>query len=158
MAEGKQLDLCEPYAIELPDGKIICHLRAQRYAAGEAAYFTTYQSESADGGKTWSEPHPILARLGGAPSHLLLHSSGILVATYGHREMPYGIKAMFSRDGGATWDAGYDIYTDTVSGDLGYPCSVELADQSILTVFYAHEKEGGPAVIMQQKWRIEDEI
>lgn len=63
MAEGKRLDLCEPYAIELPDGKIICHLRAQRYAAGDAVYFTTYQSESADGGKTWSEPHPILAQL-----------------------------------------------------------------------------------------------
>lgn len=158
MADEKQLDLCEPFAIELPDGRIICHLRAQRYAEGGAGYFTTYQSESSDGGKTWSVPHAIIDRMEGAPSHLMLHSSGLLVATYGHREKPYGIRAMFSRDGGATWDAGYEIYTNTISADLGYPCSIELADQSILTVFYAHEQTDGPAVIMQQKWRMEDEI
>lgn len=148
--------LCEPYALELPNGTILCHIRAQKYENGTCTCFTTYQSESVDFGKTWSRPHRILGVSDGAPSHLMLHSSGLLISTYGHREQPYGIKAMFSRDHGKTWDAGYDIYTDTVSDDLGYPCSVELKDGSILTVFYAHETQAGPAVIMQQKWRLED--
>jgi len=32
---------------------------------------------------------------------------------------------------------------------------VELSDGSLLTVFYAHPAADQPAVIMQQKWRIE---
>lgn len=152
--ENKRLLLCEPYAIELPDGRLICHIRAQRYDESGCTYFTLYQSESCDGGRNWSVPHRILDKTEGAPSHMMLHSSGILLATYGHREKPYGIRVMFSKDGGNNWDTGYEIYSDEVSDDIGYPCSVELQDGSILTVFYAHEKVGGPAVIMQQKWEM----
>ncbi len=154
--DDKKLDLCEPHAIELPNGKIICHMRAQRWEHGKNTYFTTYQSESFDGGRSWSEPHRIIDLLEGAPSHILLHSSGTLVATYGHRKSPFGIKAMFSKDGGETWDAGHYIYIDENGDDIGYPCSIELNDGSILTVFYAHEQKDGPAVIMQQKWNFED--
>lgn len=64
---------------------------------------------------------------------------------------------MFSKDSEKTWDTGYDIYSDEISEDLGYPCSTELDDKIILTVFYAHERTDGPAVIMQQKWSFEDE-
>lgn len=144
---------CEPHAIQLKNGDILCHIRVQ-----ENGFFTVFQSKSKDGGRTWSAPHQILEDRGGAPAHLLLHSSGVLISTYGYREKPYGIKAMFSKDNGETWHTGYDIYVNGINGDLGYPCSIELKDGSILTVFYAHEKNEGPAVIMQQKWRIEDEI
>lgn len=155
---GEALDLCEPYALELPNGKIICHIRAQNRSDSEAHYFTTYQSESTDGGKTWSKPRQLLDALGGAPAHLIYHSSGIVISTYGYREEPFGIKAMFSADNGETWDVGHDIYNDTISFDIGYPCSTELDDGSILTVFYAHEGADKPAVILQQKWRFENEI
>lgn len=155
--DKERLILCEPHAIELPDKKIICHIRAQRYTPTKCTYFTTYQSESLNGGKTWSKPHRILDLLGGAPAHLLLHSSGILISTYGYREKPYGIKVMFSKDNGETWDSGYDLYTNEIGPDLGYPCSIELKDGSILTVFYAHETKDSPATIMQQKWRFENE-
>lgn len=138
---------CEPHAIELDDGRILCHIRVQR-----EGLFTLFQSESGDKGRTWSTPRQILGDNGGAPAHLLRHSSGVLICTYGYRQMPYGIKAMFSCDMGRTWSRGQDIYTDSISWDLGYPCSIELKDSSILTVFYAHEQEKGPAVIMQQKW------
>ena len=83
------------------------------------------------------------------------HSSGMLICTYGYREKPYGIKAMFSFDNGKTWDYGHDIYVNNFSDDLGYPSSVELDDGSILTVFYAHPGENEPAMIMQQKWSFE---
>lgn len=155
---GEMVMMCEPYALQLPSGKIICHLRAQKWNDSGCVYFTLYQSESLDCGKSWSVPHRILEPLGGAPSHLLLHSSGTLIATYGYREMPYGIKAMFSKDCGETWSERQSIYTDEISDDIGYPCSIELDGGEILTVFYAHERTDGPAVIMQQKWRIEDEI
>ena len=63
---------------------------------------------------------------------------------------------MFSKDNGKSWDVGYDIYVNTVSADLGYPSTVELNDGSLLTVFYARREADGPAVIMQQRWKIEE--
>lgn len=154
---GGKVNLCEPHAIALPDGTVICHIRANDYEGeGDCSMFTLYQTESTDGGKTWSEPHAILERKGGAPAHLMLHSSGTLISTYACREEPFGIKAMFSRDGGKTWDTGYTLYTEDICPDLGYPCSIELEDGSILTVFYAPECHGGPAVIMRLIWKFED--
>lgn len=152
-SEGEPLLSCEPYAIELDDGTLICHIRVQRNS--EERVFTIYQSESKDGGRTWTKPHRILPILGGAPSHLMKHSSGALIAVYGYREKPYGIKAMFSYDGGETWDTDNVIYTSDISSDLGYPASVELSDGSILTVFYTHHNKDSSAVIMQQKWRFD---
>ena len=174
----------EPHAIQLPDGKIIVHIRVQDEMTVKA--FTTYQCESYDGGKSFTKPHAILPIKGGAPSHLMLHSSGMLISTYSYRMSPYGIRAMFSRDGGESWDSGNQIFVNGMSKtpdgipiiadpqhaddfdplnigadyDLGYPASVELDDGSILTVFYAHEKSGprsaSPAVIRQIVWRFEE--
>ena len=146
--------LCEPHAVLLDDGTILAHIRAE---SSEADIFTVYQSRSADNGKTWTTPERLLALAGGSPPHILKHSSGMLICTYGYRKYPYGIKAMFSNDQGRTWDCGYDVYVNGVSSDLGYPSSVELEDGSVLTVFYAHPGEAEPAVILQQKWRFANE-
>lgn len=159
--EGNKALSCEPYAIQLDDGTILAHIRVQCYPI---KVFTLYQSKSTDGGRTWSKPYPILAREGGAPAHLLQHSSGLLICTYGYRgepmrTPPFGIKVMFSQDNGETWSKSEDIYVNEVSLDLGYPSTVELKDGSLLTVFYAHLATDAPAVILQQKWRLEnDEI
>lgn len=149
--DGKQLLSCEPHAIELPDGRILCHIRVQ-----EQGYFTLYQSESADGGYTWSKPRAILDKTGGAPSHLMLHSSGILIAVYGYRNSPYGIRCIMSTDLGNTWSEPQVISDGYPNGDLGYPATVELTDGSLLTVYYAHEDAEGPAMIWQQKWKLVD--
>lgn len=95
---------------------------------------------------------PSIARLqDGSPAHLMLHSNGTLVSVYGHRDVPYGIKAMFSKDGGETWDIDSIILGDEVSSDLGYPASVELKNGDILTVFYS-KGNSGEAVIKQVIW------
>ncbi len=151
---GVRLTSCEPHTIELDDGTLICHIRVQDR---EGKFFTIYQSESSDAGKTWSKPHKLLGDKGGSPAHLIKHSSGMLISCYGYREFPYGIRAMFSTDGGKTWDTDSVIYLNEISADLGYPESVELSDGSLLTVFYARPEKGAPAVIMQQKWRFSAE-
>lgn len=149
---GTRVDLCEPHAIELPDGRLLCHIRSER-----GYDFSTFQTESADGGRTWSTPIPLLPEYGGAPAHLLLHSSGILISAYGYRQPPYGIRLMLSADYGRTWQKDVPLFTDGVSGDLGYPATVELKDGSLLTVFYAKDEPDGPAVIKQIGWQIENE-
>lgn len=157
-AGDRKLFSYEPHAIVLKDGTILVHIRVEYPGENGAAYqtFTIYQTKSSDNGKTWSKPEQILPQLGGSPAHLFMHSSGVLISTYGYREAPYGVKVMFSKDNGENWEHGYDIYVNHVGPDLGYPSTVELNDGSMLTVFYAHPQENEPAVIMQQRWRLEE--
>lgn len=152
---GEILQSHEPHVIVLPDGRILVQIRSE-------PYFSTYQSESNDGGKTFSEPVRILPFGGGAPTHLMLHSSGKLIATYSYRMQPFGIKVMVSDDLGKTWcEKALSLYETETSPDLGYPCSVELKDGNILTVFYARSGKAGfemgvPCEIYQTIWNIED--
>lgn len=148
-------DSWEPHVVQLPDGKLIVHIRVQRYKNGEELIFSTFQSESYDGGYTWTKPHQLLGMHGGAPAHLMCHSSGAVISVYGYRQAPYAIKAMISLDGGETWDIDHVIYEQPHSADIGYPASVELSDGSIMTVFYAKEHELSPAEIYSIKWNFE---
>ena len=143
---------CEPHAIQLPSGKIIVHIRVQRYDADKQRTFTIYQSESTDGGKTFSKPRRLLGALGGSPAHLMLHSSGKLISVYGYREEPHGIRVMFSDDEGETWDADWILDASGTNQDLGYPASVELKDGSILTLYY--ENVGGVSCIKHNVWKL----
>lgn len=148
---GPMLD--EPNAIQLPDGRIICHFRVEEE---ENKIFTLLQSVSYDNGKSWSNPEQIIKDDSGAPAHLFLHSSGILISAFSRRAFPYGIRAVFSKDGGETWSEEHKLYENTCSDDIGYPSTVELDDGSLLTAFYAVEgDENSPAVIKQQKWCFE---
>ena len=140
---------CEPHTIVLEDGTIIVHIRVQ---GGSEKMFSIYQSESHDGGKTFTKPHQILSDKGGAPAHLI-QDGKMLISAYGYREAPYGIRAMFSEDGGKTWDADNVIVDDGINWDIGYPASVVLRDGSILTVYYTRAEKNAPSVIMQVRWR-----
>ncbi len=148
-----KINFDEPHAIQLPDGKIVCHLRVEDE---EEKIFTLYQTISYDNGKSWSEPKQIIKDDSGAPAHLFLHSSGILISAFSRRTLPYGIRVIFSKDGGETWSDEYTFYENYCSDDLGYPSTVELDDGSLLTVFYAKKSENAPVVIMQQKWSFQD--
>lgn len=143
----KELNLCEPHMIECDDGKLLCHLRSD-------SQFTLYQTESYDKGKTWSVPKRLLEDKGGAPAHLLQAKDGTIISVYGYREFPFGIKMIYSTDNGESWSEPKTIYTNEVSGDLGYPATIQLDDLSFLTVFYAHPDSNSPAVIYQQKWTL----
>lgn len=143
----------EPHVIELPDGRLLGIIRYQH--SGEYTKylsFSMFQTESSDGGKTWSEAKYLGAE--GSPPHLLRHSSGALVCVYGRRILPYGESAMISWDDGATWDMEYVIDTDAPSGDLGYPASVELDDGSIFTVYYQRTEEKGVCSLMYTRWEL----
>ncbi len=151
--EEDKVTLCEPHLIELPDGTLLCQIRGED-RIGDDSIFTIYQSISKDMGKTWSKPEMLLDKTGGAPPHLIMLSSGILLCTYSRRKHPYGIMAMVSTDCGKTWQKDIRLYENTFSDDLGYPSTVELDDGTLLTVFYARDQEDPPCVIKQIKWRI----
>lgn len=143
---------CEPHAVQLPSGRIVVHIRVQDKAG---KVFTLYQSVSDDMGYTFSRPVRLLPDKGGSPAHLLVHSKGALLSVYGYREAPYGIRVMASYDGGESWDTDNILVDGEPSADLGYPCSVELKDGNVLTVFYSRECAGGASVIKQVIWSFE---
>lgn len=139
----------ELHAVEAADGRIVLQIRNHNRAnAGE-----TLQSESSDGGKTWSVPHPI--GVWGLPSHLLRLKDGRLLMTYGHRRAPLGNQARVSTDQGKTWSEAMIISGDGTSSDLGYPSTVQLDDGSLVSVWYETVKEVPRAVLRQARWSLE---
>lgn len=139
----------ELHAVEAADGTLIAQIRNHN-ANGKGE---TLQTESKDGGKTWSEPHSI--GVWGLPSHLLRLRDGRLLMTYGHRRKPFGNQARISSDNGQTWSEAMILSGDGIGGDLGYPSTVELADGTLLSVWYETMKDPKLAVLRQATWRIE---
>lgn len=141
----------EPHAVELEDGTLVGMLRGQ---GKEVNYgFSMFSTFSYDGGKSWT--HPAALDICGSPPHLLLHSSGALVLTYGRRHNPhFGQRARISYDGGQTWGEELVISQDAEIADLGYPSSVELDDGSIFTVYYQRVDGDNFCSILYTKWEL----
>jgi len=139
----------ELHAVEASDGRLVVQIRNHNKAnSGE-----TLQSESTDGGKTWSEPHSI--GVWGLPSHLLRLPDGRLLMTYGHRRPPFGNQARVSEDQGRTWSEPVIVSGDGPGGDLGYPSTVPLSDGALLTVWYELMSNSPRAVLRQARWTLE---
>ncbi len=147
---------CEPHALELADGRILVHIRAQK-----EGLFSIYQCYSEDGGKSFSVPERIPVgeeQFHGSPPHLLLTKSGKIVLTYGRRIAPFGQRARISEDGGKSWSKEIILRSDGDGWDLGYPASAELCDGEILTVYYQRSEKTGGQAIWFTKWNIEEEL
>ena len=143
-------DYHELHAVEAADGGIIAHIRNHNKSNERE----TLQSESRDGGKSWSLPRSIGAW--GYPSHLLRLSDDRLLMSYGHRRDPIGNQARVSEDHGRSWSAAMIISGDATSTDLGYPSTVELDDGSLLTLWYELRKSS-PADLPHYTARGRDE-
>lgn len=148
----------EPHLAELPSGKLLGVIRLENCAgdSGDVTKaglinFSTLLTESADGGKSWSMPRSLGY---GSPPHLLRHSSGMLILTYGYRQAPFGQRVALSRDAGATWDWDWIIRDDGPDGDLGYPSTVELGDGSLFTLCYQKVPGDRKCSLLWSRWRL----
>lgn len=141
----------EPHAIELKDGSILASFRVHYDNGSGFSAMTIYFSKSYDGGKTWSEPYS--SGFNGSPPHFMRHSSGAIVLSYARREEPFYECARVSFDEGETWSEEY-ILSYSKSNDIGYPSTVELADGSLLTVFYQHYGDDDYTSVLGTEWRM----
>jgi len=139
----------ELHGVEAADGRLVVQIRNHN----KANESETLQTESSDGGKTWSAPRPI--GVWGLPSHLLRLKDGRLLMSYGHRRAPLGNQARVSKDHGRTWSESVAISADGTSGDLGYPSTVELDDGTLVTVWYEKLKGSPRAVLRQARWTLD---
>ena len=143
----------EPHIVELTSGKIIGIIRYQHSGSMKKHDdFSLFQTESYDGGETWSTARP--TGVYGSPPHLLKHSSGAIICVYGYRRKPYGERAMLSYDEGITWKSNYIIRDDAPDSDLGYPASVELEDGSIFTIYYQKYAKGENCSLLWSRWKL----
>jgi len=138
----------ELHAVQAADGRVIAHIRNHNpQNLGEIL-----QTESADGGRTWTVPRAI--GVWGLPSHLLRLRNGRLLMSYGYRRAPFGNHARISSDHGGTWSEPIVISDDGAGIDLGYPSTVELDEGRFLTVWYESLKGSPHAVLRQARWSI----
>ena len=96
----------EPHVVELPSGKLVGVIRVRKLwpecdvTRLGLVDFSMAKTESTDGGRTWTRVSPM--GFHGSPPHLLRHSSGALVLTYGYRLAPFGQRVALSWDDGAS--------------------------------------------------------
>lgn len=148
----------EAHALELPSGKLLGAIRLEN-CPGEngnvsqagLTHFSTLLTESVDCGRTWTVPRSLGY---GTPPHLLRHSSGALVLTYGCRQPGYGQRVGVSRDEGQSWEWDWIIRDDAPDWDLGYPSTVELADASLFTVYYQKYAPGEQCSLLFSRWQL----
>lgn len=141
---------CEPHAIELSDGRILGMLR-HHPADVPGTHFELWQTISEDGGLSWSSPVYVAD---GSPPHLLRHSSGVLICTYGYRKPGFGQRVMFSRDEGVSWDTDWILRDDGLNHDLGYPSTVELSDGSLLSIYYQASSQDYSCGLLCSRWTL----
>ena len=151
-ADAVKLPYHEPHLVELSDRRLLCLWRYQPPGSPDDSFMQ--QTESVDGGKTWSVTHS--TPVWGYPPHLILLHNGDLLATYGYRRPPYGQRACLSHNGGETWDIDNEIVLrdDASSGDLGYPASIELEPGELLTVYYQIDEPGEKTSLMATRWSL----
>jgi len=157
ICEGTRLEnYVEPHVVELERDRLLAMIRFQKRGENDPATnqinFSLFQTESHDGGRTWTQARP--TGIYGSPPHLLRHSSGALVCVYGYRQPPYSERAMISYDHGRTWEHGLVLRDDGPDSDLGYPASIEMPDGSLFTVYYQKFQAGEQCSLLWTRWRL----
>ncbi len=135
----------ELHMVEASNGRLVAQIRNHN----EQNHYETLQSESSDGGKTWSPAHSI--GTWGFPSHLLRLSDGRLMMTYSYRgslrvpKEANQVLVRISEDAGESWSEPAVVAGELPHLDFGYPSTVELDDGSFLTVWYQYTPPQGKA-------------
>ena len=125
----------EIHGIEAPNGTLIVQYRNHNCTG----HPETWQSESEDGGISWSKPHIVCQ---GFPTHLHKFGEDKIIMTYSWRLAPFGIRARISEDSGKSWSEEIILSEDGKNWDLGYPSTAEMSDGTLFTLWYENRGSG----------------
>lgn len=125
----------------------------------EAENFGSFTCVSGDNGNSWGEPHKAPYAL--AMDRLNWPMSLLYVGKDINKKETGGANYIYkSVDEGKTWIKDIVLTDVAPHPDLGFPCSTELADGSIYTVYYQHLMHNGKlddkCSIVGTKWCLDD--
>ena len=138
-SQGK-VPMAEPALGQMFDGRIVALLRQTQGGRSGEADDHLYTTSSMDDGKTWAEPER--TAMIGHPADMQVLPDGKLLAVYGYRHEPWGVRACLSEDG-IHWDRRqeYVVAAHGAHFDLGYPSVCLTDDGHVLIVYYMNSSE-----------------
>jgi hypothetical protein len=151
----------EAAPLRLHDGRIVVVMRSHIIPTKRPD--NMYMAVSDDDGHTFGPTRRL--SVWGYPAQLINLLDGRVLMTFGYRRGEFGVKALLSDDG-LTWDVakqfslhegGVGPRDDRTWWHTGYPCSVQLRDGSILTVYHAYSEGHRPVQYVESVcWTLPD--
>ena len=152
----------EASCLRLRDGRIVCIMRSHIMPTKRPD--NMYMAVSDDDGHTFAP----LKRLNvwGYPTQMINLQDGRVLMTFGYRRGEFGVKALVSEDG-VTWDVSrqFSLHeggtgpreTERQWWHTGYPCTTQLPDGTLLTVYHAYSVEERPRQYVESvRWTLGD--
>ena len=129
-------------SVRLEDGRLLAVLRRQIPGTSGEGFEDSVLTESHDEGKTWSRPWR-LTRTAQVHAHVIELRDGRLLCTFSNYHVPFGVSAMVSADGGATWARDNPIRL-SLSNDVyvGWAVTLQLDDGSLITSYAVTSHSG----------------
>lgn len=140
----------EPNLYRTEAGKLVAFMRSEKLTdfTDKRDKYPLFTSESYDNGKTWVnlKEHRIYSP---SPFHCLRLASGNVLITYGHRNEPYGIRALLLDAELSNLETAEEIVLrdDGLGFDIGYTSSVQLDNGDILVTYYYFDEDKGKRYI-----------
>ena len=125
----------EPYVIETPDNDLLAIMRTSDKNREKASVISRFT------GKEWTEPELITGSMQ-HPANFLQLLDGSIILSYSDRNYDnQRILQKLSKDGGRTWGNEWQLGESFNDCDFGYPSTVEIEPEKLLTVFYVNKIE-----------------
>lgn len=153
---GGRVTFNENHVLEVSPGRLLAVFRCADAAAAGLPH-DVHLSRSEDGGRTWSEPEDL--GVYGYPAGLVKIDENRLACVFSSRQCaawpgPRAIRAIFSHDGGRSWDAaGVQVIREfDFPCDMGYPVAVPGGPGEVFCIYYAvpscRDRDGEGRLIM----------
>lgn len=149
---GHILTFAEAGMTRLLDGRLICLMRTE---SRPGRFDNMWLASSDDDGASWSRP--VRTKLWGYPADVIQLFDGRVLAVYGYRKAPWGVRGCLSADG-VTWDPkdefvireGGAASPDAVREywHIGYPTVTQCADGTVVAAYHQYDEGERPIQCM----------
>jgi hypothetical protein len=136
----------------LASGRIVCLMRAQ---SRPGRFDNMWLAYSDDDAASWSRPER--TRLWGYPPDVIQLQDGRVLAVYGYRRAPWGVRGCISEDG-VTWDLANEfVIREGGAADpakvreywhIGYPTVTQCLDGTIVAAYHEYDDSERPIQCM----------